>query len=517
MKQRTASNFDEIDDSEPPLSAASAAGIFAEGSRFGTYVIGPCIGHGGMARIYRAEHEGLRRQVALKVLTIGVAEGTEGRARFLREARIAAAIKHPNVVNIFDVGIENRVPYLVMELLVGQDLDALLRSTGALSESTIIDMVIPVVAGLVAVHDAGVVHRDLKPGNIFLSKGPNDEIEPKLLDFGISKANGTDKLKLTSVTRELLMGTPLYMSPEALLGEEMTALSDQYSLGVVLYECCTGINPFIADSVAETARRVTSGEYPPLSEQPIRPSKRLASIIERAMSLEPAERYPDMRAMGRDLLGLAGQRTRITWGLTFDQVASAARVSHVLALQPPAPASPAGGSRNTRPGSDPWRWAALGAFAALTATVLSWTLSRHPTAPVALPAEAVPETRIHRLEPTAATPEPSRAAASSTTAASEADRAALAGAPALYASEPGSAESSETRAQSHAAARLDEPDSVEPRPRRARRAPRSVAEPAGPEWAPRTVQRTGAARRVSANPRGPNGVELGTNSAPIFE
>ncbi len=516
MKQRSASNFDELDESQPPLSAASAAGIFAEGSRFGTYVIGPCIGHGGMARIYRAEHEGLRRQVALKVLTTGVAEGTEGRARFLREARIAAAIKHPNVVNIFDVGIENGVPYLVMELLVGQDLDALLRATGALSESTIIDMVIPVVAGLVAVHDAGVVHRDLKPGNIFLSRGPNEEIEPKLLDFGISKANGADKLRLTSVTRELLMGTPLYMSPEALLGEEMTAPSDQYSLGVVLYECCTGINPFIADSVAETARRVTSGEYPPLSEQPIRPSKRLASIIERAMSLEPAERYPDMRAMGRDLLLLAGQRTRITWGLTFDQVASAGRVSHALAMQPSL--APATGSRSgVRPGPDPWRWAALGAFAALAATILSWTWSRDPSTPIALPQEPVAETRIQRLEPTAPAVEPNRGARFAEAAANGAGPGG-GSEPPTRSFERSSVESPEARSQSHAAiASSTAADDAEPRARRARRVSRASAVPARPEWAPRSRQRNAPLKSAPPNPRGPNGLELGTNSAPIFE
>ena len=199
LQQDSPETFDvsELDDSSAPLSAASAAGIFAEGSRFGAYVIGPCIGHGGMARIYRAEHEGLRRQVALKVLTDGVEPGTEGRARFLREARIAAAIKHPNVVNIFDIGVENQIPYLVMELLVGQDLESLLASHGALSELTIIDIMVPVVAGLVAVHDAGVIHRDLKPANIFLSQGTNDEMQPKLLDFGISKAVGVDKMRLT--------------------------------------------------------------------------------------------------------------------------------------------------------------------------------------------------------------------------------------------------------------------------------------------------------------------------------
>jgi serine/threonine-protein kinase len=277
-----------------------------------------------MARIYRAEHQGLQRQVALKVLIDAVAPGTEGRARFLREARIAAAIKHPNVVNIFDIGVESRIPYLVMELLVGQDLEALLQSQSALSEGSIIDIAVPVVAGLVAVHDAGVVHRDLKPGNIFLSRGPHDEVQPKLLDFGISRATGGDKLRLTS-TQGLLMGTPLYMSPEALMGADMTALSDQYSLGVVLYEAATGINPFVADNVGETIRRVTTGEFPPLSEHAIRPSRRLSAIIERAMSLDPKDRFPDMRALGQELLTLAGQRTRITWGLSFGEVAASAR------------------------------------------------------------------------------------------------------------------------------------------------------------------------------------------------
>jgi len=332
-RRRPATEAADLDESTPPISAASAAGIFDEGSRFGAYVIGPCIGHGGMARIYRAEHEGLRRQVALKVLTEGVAHGTEGRARFLREARIAAAIKHPNVVNIFDIGVENHIPYLVMELLVGQDLESLLGSHGALSEHTIIDIVVPVVAGLVAVHDAGIVHRDLKPGNIFLSKGANEEVEPKLLDFGISRSVNTgEKMRLTS-TQGLLMGTPLYMSPEALLGADMTPLSDQYSLGVMLYECATGVNPFMADNVAETARRVTTGNYAPIADQAIRPSRRLQSIIERMMSVDPKDRYPDMRAVGQDLLMLAGQRTRITWGLTFGTVAAAARARKTRDLE----------------------------------------------------------------------------------------------------------------------------------------------------------------------------------------
>ena len=300
---------------------ASFAGVLAEGSRFGSYVVGACIGHGGMARIYRAEHEGLRRHVALKVLIDGFAQDREGHERFLREARIAAAIKHPNVVNIFDVGVQDSVPYLVMELLEGEDLEAMVHAKGAVSEATLVDIVVPIVAGLAAVHDAGVVHRDLKPGNIYLSRGRNDEIEPKLLDFGISRAAESEQFKLTTA-RGLLMGTPLYMSPEAIQGGEITTLSDQYSLGVVLYECSTGFNPFAADTLAETVRRVTNGDFAPPSQHNPLLSRRMAKIIERAMSLDPNERFTDLREMGRELLFLAGQRTRITWSLSFGEVAS---------------------------------------------------------------------------------------------------------------------------------------------------------------------------------------------------
>lgn len=291
---------------------------FAEGSQFGVYVVGPCIGEGGMARVYRAEHAGLKRQVALKVMTQYFARDSEGRERFLREARIAAAIKHPNVVNIFDVGVCQGIPYLVMELLEGEDLEKVLLSKGTLDESTIIDLVVPVVAGLVAVHDAGIVHRDLKPGNIFLARGRNDEIEPKLLDFGISKASGKDHMRLTAANGSL-MGTPFYMAPEAVQGAEMTPLSDQYALGVVLRECVTGKNPFEGSNFAEVVKLITTAQYPALAELNPRLSKRFIAIVDRAMNVDPNNRFSDMRAMGRQLLLLAGQRTRITWGLTFGQ------------------------------------------------------------------------------------------------------------------------------------------------------------------------------------------------------
>jgi serine/threonine-protein kinase len=511
-----------VDDSTPPLSAASAAGIFAEGSRFGAYVIGPCIGHGGMARIYSAEHEGLCRQVALKVLTDGVEPGTEGRARFLREARIAAAIKHPNVVNIFDIGVENQVPYLVMELLVGQDLESLLASHGALSEHTIIDIMVPVVAGLVAVHDAGVVHRDLKPGNIFLSKGANDDVEPKLLDFGISKAMGADKMRLTS-TQGLLMGTPLYMSPEALLGTEMSAASDQYSLGVVLYECATGVNPFISDSVAETARRVTTGQYTPISEQPIRPSRRLQAIIERMMSLDPKERYRDMRALGQELLTLAGQRTRITWGLTFGEVAAAVRSQHsrdadeeaTALARTRAPARPQRGSI--------WPLIAAGAVGvAAVAAIVNWPAKRNDAENQAVPAPTAtavaPVAAVQPLARSRATnePPPSGSAPGDVAAGGPAipptavDVAALAPNPTSAVPVVDQARGRE----SSVARAVDPPAEREARSvQRQRPPPRAVAPepppPLAPEW---IIERTEQRSRSTSAP-----VQIGTNDAPIFD
>jgi eukaryotic-like serine/threonine-protein kinase len=326
-----------------PSRPSSQAGLLAPGSMFGVYLVGSCIGQGGMARIYQAEHAGLRRRVALKVLIDGFARDLDGRERFLREARLAASIKHPNVVNIFDVGVCDDVPYLVMELLEGQDLEQLLQTKGALDEATIVDIMIPVVAGLSAVHDAGIVHRDLKPGNIFLAQGRYNDTEPKVLDFGISKAQGPEQMRLTA--NRGVMGTPFYISPEGVRGAEMTPRSDQYSLGVVMYECATGSTPFNATAFHELSRRISSGEYTLPTVRRPELSKRLSRIIERSMSLEPENRFKDMREMGRELLVMAGQRTRITWGLSFGEVRDLKReaamdAAAAAAARPPERPSP---------------------------------------------------------------------------------------------------------------------------------------------------------------------------------
>ncbi|HTV25392.1 MAG TPA: serine/threonine-protein kinase, partial [Polyangiaceae bacterium] len=238
---------------------------------FGGYVIRACIGRGGMARVYRAEQAALQRPVALKVLDRWVLEQPQGAQRFLREARAAAAIKHPNVVDILDVGVWQERPYIVMELLSGTDLETHLAQYGVLSDSAVAGLALPIIAGMMAVHDAGVVHRDLKPSNIFLSNGPDGEIIPKVLDFGVSKFNDklNEPIKAQTKTREII-GTPTYMAPEALNGvRELGPRGDQYSLGAVLYECSTGRPPFEGETLLELLKAIAVGGIPaPRSVRP---------------------------------------------------------------------------------------------------------------------------------------------------------------------------------------------------------------------------------------------------------
>jgi serine/threonine protein kinase len=286
---------------------------------FGGYVIRACIGRGGMARVYRAEQAALQRPVALKVLDRWVLEQPQGSQRFLREARAAAAIKHPNVVDILDVGVWQERPYIVMELLSGTDLETHLARHGVMSDSDVAGLALPIIAGMMAVHDAGVIHRDLKPSNIFLANGPDDEIVPKVLDFGVSKF--TDKLnepsKAQTKTREII-GTPTYMAPEALNGvRELGPRADQYALGAVLYECCTGRPPFEGETLLELLKAIAVGNVP--APRSIRPeiSIPLEDALARAMNADPRGRFETLREFGRALWPVADDRSRTIWARSF--------------------------------------------------------------------------------------------------------------------------------------------------------------------------------------------------------
>lgn len=288
-------------------------------SQFGGYLIHECIGRGGMARVYRAEHTTLRKAVAVKVLDRWVLEKPGGAERFLREARTAASIKHPNVVDIVDVGVWSDRPFIVMELLSGCDLDSELERRGPLPDSEVVGLALPVIAGMIAVHEAGIVHRDIKPSNIFLAVGSDGEVIPKVLDFGISKFSDhlIEPIQGLTGTREIV-GTPTYMAPEALEGaRELGPRADQYALGAVLYDCAVGRPPFEGETLLALLKAIAVGVI--AAPRSVRPeiSVGLEGAILKAMSSNPAERFDTLRDLGRALWPMADERSRLIWQRSF--------------------------------------------------------------------------------------------------------------------------------------------------------------------------------------------------------
>jgi serine/threonine-protein kinase len=327
-----------------------------------------------MGSVYRAEHTLLKKQVALKIMDPMLLASTEARQRFLREAQAAAAIKHPNVVAITDTGVIEGIPYLVMELLDGIDLEQHLERHGPLSDQQLAALALPVVAALGVAHDTGVVHRDLKPGNIFLARGLDGEIVPKVLDFGVSKFSAfLAKGDLAMTPFDQLMGSPLYLPPEAVHGaRELTARSDQYSLGVVLYECVTGKTPFVRESLLHLLNAISLGRFDAPRELRPETSVAVERAILRAMSADPGARYDHVRDLGRALLEVADLRTQTLWGPSFGYQRSAAlMVSSPSSSTPKAPVQPpASPKRGPR-----WPWLALGALS-LGGVALLWLLTR---------------------------------------------------------------------------------------------------------------------------------------------
>jgi eukaryotic-like serine/threonine-protein kinase len=349
------------------------------GASFGIYVLRELIGVGNTSSVYRAHDTRLLRQVALKVLNTEVLAGADGLARFLHEARMAAAIRHPNVVSMFDVGAHDGKPYIVMELLTGEDLDARLNAVRVLREPALIDMAVQLASGLGAVHDAGVVHRDVRPGNVFLARGPDGSIEPKLLDFGGSKQT-RDNGRLTTNGRRRWAAMPLYTAPEVLLEGEATFLSDQYSLGVLLYECATGVHPFRADTVRDSVELISAGQARRIAEQPLQPSRRLAAIIERAMHFDPAERFADMRELASALASVRERRALWPWRSSPEPAIArtAASAMGTKARQAPLKAPEGSGRGLSR---------AIGATViacSIGAPVWAWWSVRRPRAPAAI-------------------------------------------------------------------------------------------------------------------------------------
>ncbi len=272
----------------------------------GKYRLEAAIARGGMARVWRAKHVTLNRPVAVKFVD-GIGTTAETRvATFLREATVAASVRHKNVVDMIDFGVVEtngaREPYMVMELLDGETLDQRMTQ-GPLSMDETTDITLQILSGLDAVHRAGIVHRDLKPGNVFLTTD-QDGVFARLLDFGISQ--GADEI--VSGTRAVV-GTPEYMSPEQAFGDVLDVRSDIFSLGVVMYEMLAGILPFEGDSPQAVVELVASAT--PLALRELRPDiPELCAVVERAMSRELSARWSNVGDMRAALLDATGRGPR---------------------------------------------------------------------------------------------------------------------------------------------------------------------------------------------------------------
>ncbi len=288
------------------------------GVTVGRYQILGLLGEGGMGMVWSATHLALRKPVVIKVLRRELASNREARSRFLREGEAAARVRHPHVVEILDVGMRADVPYLVMEHLEGEDLATRIVRERVLPVAELVEVMLPVCAGVSAAHEEGVVHRDLKPENLFLARTREGATHPKVLDFGISRVVDDHSGRVRTNTA-VMLGTPEYMSPEQARGERVIDdRSDQYSLGVILYECATGSLPIPQGAPFAVLSRVVAGQFP--RPRAVRPelAEAFEAIILRAMALRPEERFPSVRALGRELLAFAPPRARVLWEGVFE-------------------------------------------------------------------------------------------------------------------------------------------------------------------------------------------------------
>jgi serine/threonine protein kinase/tetratricopeptide (TPR) repeat protein len=265
------------------ISLASSSG---PGSKLGPYQLEWLLGEGGMGQVFRARDTRLGRSVAIKVIRSESAVRADFQLRFRREAQAVAALNHPHICTLYDVGEQDGFCYLVMEFVEGQTLAYRLRE-GPLPADQLLRRAVETAQALAAAHERGIIHRDLKPANLMLTSNGI-----KVLDFGLAKFTGPQVPAGGEATEAFtILGTPAYMSPEQALGEELDLRSDIFSLGCVLYEAATGVRPFRGDSVSEILREVVSGHPPPPSS--LRPELRAGwdAVLQRAMAKERNRRY----------------------------------------------------------------------------------------------------------------------------------------------------------------------------------------------------------------------------------
>jgi serine/threonine protein kinase len=298
------------------------------------------LGGGGMGDVYRAVNEVVNREVAIKLLRPELSRSRETVARFVREARAANAVRHPNVVDILDVATaEDGTPFLVQELLHGHDLSVPLNQRGRVSCAEALDWMIPVVDAVAAAHAQGLMHRDLKPENVFLATQPGGAVIPKVLDFGLSRSVDDRSQRVTATG--VAMGTPGYMSPEQIIGAStIDVRTDVWALGVMLYELMAGVLPFTAETPGALFLRICTADPVPLADAAPWVPQSLCDVVMRCLVREPSGRFDDAGAL---VAALRAERP----------TAPADAPPPMPPRPPPRPTDLADGATLSAPGVDP--------------------------------------------------------------------------------------------------------------------------------------------------------------------
>jgi TolB-like protein/tetratricopeptide (TPR) repeat protein len=330
------------------------------GSRIAHFEVLGLIGSGGMGEVYRARDTRLGRDVAIKVLPAEFASDPERLRRFEQEARAVAALDHPNILAIHDVGSHVGSPYLVTELLEGESLRDRLRS-GSLPVRKAVETAVQIAQGLAAAHEKGIVHRDLKPGNVFITKDGH----VKILDFGIVKLlpprTPEEAARATTVVEATARGTTLgtvgYMSPEQVRGQRVDHRTDMFSFGAVLYEMLSGRSPFLRDTAADTSSAILHEDPPALAGTVRNISPTIEGIVTRCLEKSPEDRFQSAGDLAHDLSAtmaetssarpgsvVASTRQRRFVGLALAGVAALAAVGVlVVSFRPAGPSARAAG------------------------------------------------------------------------------------------------------------------------------------------------------------------------------
>ncbi|MDC3956806.1 protein kinase [Polyangium jinanense] len=313
----------------------------------GKYRVDRVLGVGGMGAVVAAEHTDLEQRVAIKFMLEAAAKNEVGKKRFLREAQAATKLRSEHVTRMLDFGtLDDGVPYLVMELLEGKDLDEMIRAAGKLPIEEACEVVLQTCEALAEAHGRGIVHRDIKPANLFVTRRADGSPAVKVLDFGIAKHQDPAALDGTALTRSnALLGSPMYMSLEQFrAAREVDARSDIWSIGVVLYKALTGTMPFVADSLGALIMvLMTEDPEPPGQRREDLPAE-LGEVVLRCLQKDPADRFQSVAELADALAPFVPERSRAL----LDRIH--AHLAGPRAPQSLPPEAPAGKTGHPSPG-----------------------------------------------------------------------------------------------------------------------------------------------------------------------